>query len=621
MIRSILFFLLGMCMFASPVRAQYDKLSPFDSLRWKGESPEVQVENTWYGLVSINDIPVSEILDYCKSAYRSRWDKRFCEDLVQAMSEMGKPPEREVKLVVTNLGTGKKKTLSKVRMTADRRNRLRDAQPRVGEAERTVNRIDRTHRKSQDKKFGFLTQRYWEKAKDVPRLTATQAKEDLDELEWKLTHEFSYLKMKGVDFKAAFDTLRLGLGKDIATYDFHIQLRKLVALFGDGHSRVRGIASILPPGFASFRVVDVDGKLMALHPKKEELLEESFPIIAALDGKPIDLWLQAASRLAAQGSPQWIRRESVFYLSWVDYLRQDLKLRTGRRLQVTLSSLDGSKTKKVNTALGQRPYFGGIKIGKRPQVLEGEIGYLPIDTMSLKEHELEDLDDAMMKFKETKGLIIDVRGNGGGNRDALRLLFPYFMADNDPPYVANVAAMRLSSSIPRGNPTGYLGNRFAFPADFPGWNKSQSNAIKEFKKTFKSEWSLPKDEFSSWHYMVLDRSLNPNSYGYEKPVILLTDANCYSATDIFIGAFKGRKNVTILGGPSGGGSGRSITSPLKNSSLQVKISSMASFQPNGKLYDGNGVPPDRVTGPTLDDYLGKSDSVLEKARKILQSGT
>jgi len=42
---------------------------------------------------------------------------------------------------------------------------------------------------------------------------------------------------------------------------------------------------------------------------------------------------------------------------------------------------------------------------------------------------------------------------------------------------------------------------------------------------------------------------------------------------------------------------------------------MASFQPNGKLYDGNGIQPDIVIEPIPTDFIGKTDSVLEAAIK------
>ena len=100
---------------------------------------------------------------------------------------------------------------------------------------------------------------------------------------------------------------------------------------------------------------------------------------------------------------------------------------------------------------------------------------------------------------------------------------------------------------------------------------------------------------------------------YDRPVIVLQDSGCFSATDIFLGAFEGIPGVTLLGVPSGGGSGRSRKVTLPRSGVRLRVSSMASFQPGGKLYDGNGVHPDVIVEPTPGDWIGRSDSMLDAA--------
>ena len=92
----------------------------------------------------------------------------------------------------------------------------------------------------------------------------------------------------------------------------------------------------------------------------------------------------------------------------------------------------------------------------------------------------------------------------------------------------------------------------------------------------------------------------------------------FSACDIFLGAFKGWRNMTLLGTPSGGGSGSAIRYCLHHSDIQVKLSSMASFRLNGKLYDGNGIQPDTLCQAVPTDSIGQPDTMLEKAKEILQ---
>ena len=94
---------------------------------------------------------------------------------------------------------------------------------------------------------------------------------------------------------------------------------------------------------------------------------------------------------------------------------------------------------------------------------------------------------------------------------------------------------------------------------------------------------------------------------------VLMDTTNFSACDVFLGAFKGWRNVTLMGTASAGGSGRYRARRLENSKLQVRLSSMASFRPNGKLYDGNGIHPDVVVEPIPTDFIGQTDSVLAAA--------
>ena len=95
------------------------------------------------------------------------------------------------------------------------------------------------------------------------------------------------------------------------------------------------------------------------------------------------------------------------------------------------------------------------------------------------------------------------------------------------------------------------------------------------------------------------------------------DSANFSATDIFLGAFKGHPNVTLVGTPSSGGSGRTRQTWLANSRVCVYLSSMASFRPNGLLYEGRGIQPDIVMEPEPGYFIGQSDATLQAAIRLL----
>ncbi len=226
----------------------------------------------------------------------------------------------------------------------------------------------------------------------------------------------------------------------------------------------------------------------------------------------------------------------------------------------------------------------------------------------------EDLVQVLSEMGGTDGLVVDVRDNGGGSRDALRVLYSYLVGPKDPPRVVTTAVFRTHKI----HEEDHLTNRFMYRADADVWTKRERIAIAAFARTFKPEWKPPKSQFSDRHYMVLGRLVDPGIFHYKKPVVLLMNAKCFSATDIFLSGLKGLKNVTLLGTPSGGGSARSESIPLGETPFRLRIGTMVSFQADGRLFDGNGVRPDVVIEPLPGHFIGGPDNVLAEAVKRIK---
>ena len=104
----------------------------------------------------------------------------------------------------------------------------------------------------------------------------------------------------------------------------------------------------------------------------------------------------------------------------------------------------------------------------------------------------------------------------------------------------------------------------------------------------------------------------------ELPVIVLQDAGCFSATDIFLAGMRELPGVLTLGQTSSGGSARSRWHRLERTGLEFCCASMASWQPTGEFFDGNGVKPDVEVLPLPRDFLaGGADTQLARALEIL----
>lgn len=485
-------------------------------------------------------------------------------------------------------------------------------------------RVHREHSETIAKEFEYLARRFDFHSQWDSWQSNVRAQEDLDELEWLLENRYSYLNLKGVDYKAALDSIRGSLSDGINRSAFGYQLSKFIALFGDGHSRV---VNSLCSGFPPYLVEESADRLIAFKPDRSDFLDSNFPFLRAIDGVSMDKWLEVAELTVAKGSPQFVRYNTIRNLRYVEALRKELGLNESENLEVQLESVEGlSTTRLVMQLVEEKPIYGfwprpereiksmeDVRIESR--ILEPNIGYLRLVMMLAEPEFLDDLVEAMGRFTQTDGLIIDIRTNGGGRRAPLQVLLPFFLAENEAPRVVNLAKYRLGSE----NIEEDFKARYLYPASSPHWSEAERDVISRFASAFKPEWVPPQKQFSKWHYFVISTSYDQRYYHYTKPVVILMDRRNFSACDIFLGAFKGLKNVKLIGQPSGGGSGCSQVYWLRNSQFRIYLSRMASFQPNGQLYDGNGIQPDIVVEPIPTDFISKTDTALDTAIKYISS--
>ncbi len=488
-------------------------------------------------------------------------------------------------------------------------------------------RVNREHSNKVSEEFEYLTRRIKVHCPGDRNLSRKEVEQDLDELEWLLENRYSYLRLKGVDYRAALDSIRSSLGNGISRGALAVQLMKFMALFGDGHSRIGNpVLKWMCFGNLPFLIQESGRRQIAFQADRSDFIDPNFPFLRALDGVPIDSWLQAAGQLVAQGSPQYLRYHSIRNLRYIEFLRKELGLTDSGPIEVELESADGARTARIELPPEKKgPAYGfwprpeaqirsreDIRVESR--ILPWNIGYLRIIACLAEPKFLDDLVEAMNQFNDTDGLIIDIRSNGGGSRAPLRVLFPFFMAENETPRIVNVAAYRLGVDDRKEA----FESRYLHAPSWQGWSDAEQAAIKRFAAPFRPEWIPPAEAFSQWHYFVISPSTDKRYYQYDEPVVILMDTWNFSACDIFLAAFKGWKNITLMGQPSGGGSGCRVRYRLHNSDISLYLSSMASFQPNGKLYDGNGIQPDVIIEPIPTDFIGKTDSILQTAIQRLQ---
>jgi Peptidase family S41 len=451
------------------------------------------------------------------------------------------------------------------------------------------------------------------------RLSREEALADVDDLELLLENCYAYLDRRGANWRGALDALRASITGPVASATFQYRVARVLTVFGDPHSRLT-VRPVPEPRVPVSFVMEAD-RLAALTPSRE-LLDAAHPYVRAINGEPVARWIEAAERIVPQASPQYRRHMALEQLPALTVVARELN-QPADKLSLTMEN--AARTQRVEKEV--KPAAGSRAGGSEPWPAVGSelradgIGYLRIPQMDSSPEFISSLNGWMKKFTgTTRGLIIDVRGNGGGSQDALRTVLPWLMKPADPMKIVNVAAYRLPVPLPKPNRSGFLGlyGRGLHPATSAVWSESQAAEIRRFLDAWKPQWSLPAGKFSDWHIMAIEHRSNPAAAYYEKPVVVLQNEECFSATDNFLGALKGHPGVTLMGAVSGGGSGRMADYQLPNSRLSLTLCQMASFSTAGYTYDGNGVPPDVAAAPTLTDHLrGGTDSVLAAAVKRL----
>ena len=235
---------------------------------------------------------------------------------------------------------------------------------------------------------------------------------------------------------------------------------------------------------------------------------------------------------------------------------------------------------------------------------------------------VEDADGFVQEFirlleqMPESGLILDVRGNGGGNiRAAERLLQTLVAAEIEPERMQFIVTPG-TLDLCRNNPASSQ-----IPLHL--WRPSLEEAV-ETASIYSHAFPLTCKE-----------SCNAIGQRYYGPKVLIVDGNCYSATDIFTAGFQDHRIGQILGVSTNTGAGGANVwehwllhealpsgwglKPLPNQAgMRVAIRQCLRVGPRaGALLEDFGVVPDEVHLPTREDVMEGDRMLLTRAAELL----
>ena len=207
----------------------------------------------------------------------------------------------------------------------------------------------------------------------------------------------------------------------------------------------------------------------------------------------------------------------------------------------------------------------GIASNMKYKILEDNVGYIYYGSFSSDASD-GGLNQILSRMAICTGIILDVRNNGGGSLSNVDKIASRFFNER-----------KL---------VGYISHKIG-----SGHN-----------------------DFSELYPKYIESS---NLIRHQKPLIILTNRGCYSATNEFVSAMKYAENVTVVGDKTGGGSGFPFSSELPNG-WSVRFSTSPTFNAEKEQIEF-GVDPDVRLDMDYMDMNEMKDTYIEYARKRINS--
>lgn len=360
-------------------------------------------------------------------------------------------------------------------------------------------------------------------------------------------------------------------------FEYFRELQRFIASLKDGHTSVSWERQDLWNNWATIPLITrlVEGKMIITTVLNDTL--EQRGIKKGLEIIQINE-MDAQEYVSTRIKP-YIHSSTEQWMNLRAYGREATRGKKSEEIRLTF------KDEKNNTFSHSISHSMSEKnLSSRPlfdfKEMEDNIGLLKINSF-LGDNYIEQFDSIYEKLVHLDALIIDIRGNGGGN--------------------SNYSTYILSHLT---------------------------------SKTFKmSDWSSPLyiPAHASWNYSKewysrksSDNNPVRNKTIFSKPIVLLINEGTFSAAEDFCVGFRNMDRGTIIGTPSGGSTGNSIGFSLPGGGW-VQICTKKDTYPDGTEFVGVGILPDLEVKETVSSFLSTMQSDVDnslatvKAVEILKS--
>ncbi len=353
------------------------------------------------------------------------------------------------------------------------------------------------------------------------------------------------------------------------TEQYYRVLMQIAPLLKDGHT------NIYPPE-------QLHKDFYKRPPMRTHLIEDKV-IVSAISSPSVRKQLSVGDEIIEiDGMPakEYAMKKIAPYVS--SSTVQDFNLRTfnyqllsgseRQSLQFKIESADG-KEKEIQVA---RSGYSDLEVSgnKNFKMLDGDIAYISIDHFENK-NSVKTFTDAFPQIKKAKGLIIDVRKNGGGSSS----------------YGLQILSYLTTQALPSSN---------AYVRADNGYTLTRGSAI---------TWKNLDGKQSTTSYT--------NQYIYTGPVVVLTGAATFSAAEDFVLSYQLLKRGLTIGEATGGSTGQPLGFNLPGGG-SARICVKRDTYPDGSDFVGKGLQVDIEVKPTISDIRNGIDPVLNRALQELK---
>ena len=405
-----------------------------------------------------------------------------------------------------------------------------------------------------------------------------------DHLDRMYAHRLDKEQRNALDEDAVFAELEKRLLAATSWGRYDTAIYEALARFHDGHLTYHPPSTAAPSrGYTSFHlglqtVLAGDHLLVQSIEDGSDVQKAGIAPgdeVIEIDGKPVSDLLadEVAHRV-------WSRPESA-KIGWVEQLgavlypkgdpprerKMKFRLRAGGERDVAIVPKEAPKVKREAVTVTD----------------DHGIALVTIRSLNGGKRRAKQIDEALAKARTSRGIVIDLRGDRGGD--------------------ITLVGERVVAGLAEGNAKLGTYRVLVTPdtiAQRPMWKHLVAGA---------DGYSAPED---------LTVEAQPAGKGFHGPVAVIVDAGCVSTCELVAAALRGDLGAAVVGDVTGGSSGAPVPVELPVSHGTINIPTWNMIAADGKPVESDGVVPDVASQPTADALAAGEDLPLRAAIDLVR---